>query len=151
MDLYYIEYDYECAKLWENKTAKATVFAGDQADTDFLATFLNEAGGHFDVIVDDGGHTMLQQKTSLHFLWPSIKPGGVYFVEDLATSYMQNYGGMPGGSEDSFVAEVKGMLDDINKFGPQNTGRTPIGHQVLRLEFTQEVVAFVKGEGAEFV
>lgn len=93
VDLYYIEYDAECAQRWAANTTGATVFAGDQADVPFLKRFMAEAGLEFDVIVDDGGHRMDQQITSLYTLWKAVKPGGVYICEDLDTSYRDDYGG----------------------------------------------------------
>ena len=35
------------------------------------------------MIIDDCGHTMEQMQTSLNHLWDSLKPGGVYVIEDL--------------------------------------------------------------------
>jgi hypothetical protein len=93
VDLYFIEYDALCVKKWVNKTDKATVVAGDQADVSFLNEFMNKYGRDFDVIIDDGGHTMTQQKTSLNTLYEALKLGGIYFCEDLQTSYMEQYGG----------------------------------------------------------
>jgi hypothetical protein len=58
VDLYYIEYDAECAAKWANATTGATIFTGDQADVKFLERFMKEAGDDFDVIIDDGGHTV---------------------------------------------------------------------------------------------
>jgi hypothetical protein len=40
----------------------------------------------FDIIIDDGGHTVKQQKTSLETLWKYVKTGGIYIVEDLHTN-----------------------------------------------------------------
>jgi hypothetical protein len=57
VDLYFIEYDEECAAKWANKSGEATIFTGDQADAQFLEKFIVESGGDFDVIIDDGGHT----------------------------------------------------------------------------------------------
>lgn len=54
VDLYYIEYDAACAKAWAHKTTGATIFAGDQADVNFLNQFIAAAGADFDVIIDDG-------------------------------------------------------------------------------------------------
>ncbi len=61
----------------ENK--RAHLFVGDQSDVDVL----NRIGSHatslcsgFDIITDDGGHTMLQQTASLVNLWKFLKPGG---------------------------------------------------------------------------
>ena len=61
------------------------IFSGDQSLESDLSQFLERAP--FDVIVDDGGHSMIQQITSLRYLFPLLKPGGVYFLEDLLTSY----------------------------------------------------------------
>lgn len=41
---------------------------------------------HFDLIIDDGGHTMKQQQVSLGFLFWYLAPGGLYVIEDLVTS-----------------------------------------------------------------
>ena len=40
-------------------------------------------GGDFDMIIDDGGHTMEQMQISLNYLWDQVKPGGLYVIEDL--------------------------------------------------------------------
>jgi hypothetical protein len=40
----------------------------------------------FDVIIDDGGHTMEQQQVSLGFLFPFLRREGVFLIEDLHTS-----------------------------------------------------------------
>ena len=44
----------------------------------------------FDMIVDDGGHTMAQQQISLGALFPLVKPGGLYVIEDLHTSHPEH-------------------------------------------------------------
>ena len=43
--------------------------------------------GTFDIIIDDGGHTMGQQQISLGCLFKSLKSGGIYVIEDLVTSF----------------------------------------------------------------
>jgi hypothetical protein len=103
----------ECVAKWENKTSEASIFVGDQADEAFLRTFLIESSGNFDIIIDDGGHTMKQQKTSLELLWDSIKTGGVYFIEDLDTSCRSEFGGGLG-ILGTFMEDIKDMLDDMN-------------------------------------
>jgi hypothetical protein len=143
VDLYYIEYDAECAHKWANKTDKATIFTGDQADTEFLTEFMLTVGGNFDVIIDDGGHTMNQQRASLKTLWPAIKPGGIYFIEDLATSYIAKYGGGAIGS-DTMMNDLKIMLDDINRAPEVPITFPKVSNQVVSFEFTQEVVALTK-------
>jgi hypothetical protein len=41
----------------------------------------------FDIILDDGGHTMKMQQNTLKVLWPRVKPCGVFIMEDLQTSF----------------------------------------------------------------
>ena len=62
---------------------RSVMFEGDQSNVEDLNRFKSEHGGDFDMIIDDGGHTMEQMQTSLNHLWDSIKPGGVYVIEDL--------------------------------------------------------------------
>ena len=50
-----------------------------------LDNFLLEYGNDFDIIIDDGGHTMKQQQISLGILFFAVKSGGYYVIEDLHT------------------------------------------------------------------
>lgn len=38
--------------------------------------------GSFDIIIDDGDHTVDSQLTALKYLLPLVKPGGLYIIED---------------------------------------------------------------------
>ena len=40
----------------------------------------------FDIILDDGGHSVKQQRTSIETLWKYVKQGGQYIIEDLHTN-----------------------------------------------------------------
>lgn len=91
----------------------------NQADRKALAAFAETIGGPFDVIIDDGGHTMEQQIASLETLFPFIKPGGLYIIEDLATSYWLAFGGygMPGSpksGEGTTIQFLKELVEDLN-------------------------------------
>jgi hypothetical protein len=145
VDLHYIEYNAVCAHKWANSTDRATIFTGDQADSEFLAEFMRKTGGNFDIVIDDGGHSMNQQKTSLRVLWHAVKPGGIYFIEDLATSYMTNYGGGAPGV-DSMMNDLKIMLDDINRVNNVPVVFPKVSNEVISFEFTQEVVALTKSK-----
>jgi hypothetical protein len=90
------------------------VVLGDQADRGFLESVV-ERHGPFDIIVDDGGHTMEQQITSIETLFPSLVDGGVYIVEDCHTSYWDEFGG--GLRRDgSFVEWSKARIDDLHGY-----------------------------------
>lgn len=47
--------------------------------------------GIYDIIIDDGGHTMKQQQTSLGFLFDKVSEGGLYVMEDIHTSFIKSY------------------------------------------------------------
>jgi len=68
------------------------MFIGSQSDRDFLRKVKEEIPP-IDILIDDGGHTMLQQIVSFEELFDHIKPDGVYLCEDLHTSYFRDYGG----------------------------------------------------------
>ncbi|KPI43467.1 8-demethyl-8-alpha-L-rhamnosyl tetracenomycin-C 2'-O-methyltransferase [Cyphellophora attinorum] len=118
VDLYYMEFDAACAKEWAHKTTGATVTTGDQGDPAVLEAFIAKHGGDFDIIIDDGGHTMDQQKTSLQHLWKAVKPGGLYFCEDLETSFMPAYAGgthgEPATMGETMVGMISRMIEDLN-------------------------------------
>jgi hypothetical protein len=58
------------------------VHIGDQTDTCFLANVVAQTGP-LDIVVDDGSHRAEHQSSSLRYLFPHLKPGGYYFIEDV--------------------------------------------------------------------
>lgn len=100
-----VDIDHDCKK---NYGDRIQVVIGDQADREFL-----DGLGTFDIIIDDGGHTMKQQKTSLDVLWGHLHPGGVYVLEDLETSYWPKFGGAYG-RKDTTMEMLKGLVDNLN-------------------------------------
>lgn len=95
-------------------SARSKVIIGDQADTSFLHRVANEASG-FDIVVDDGGHKMMEQKTSFQTLFPYVRQGGLYVIEDMETSYYQDYGGGQVGTPGTAISMVKACIDDLNQ------------------------------------
>ena len=83
-DIFKYGYD-ELQRLQEGNPFldRSVMFKGDQSNVEDLNRFKSEHGGDFDMIIDDGGHTMEQMQTSLNHLWDSVKPGGIYVIEDL--------------------------------------------------------------------
>jgi hypothetical protein len=91
------EFDKVCATNWFKNDphkigrhildARVKVTTGDQSNTEDLKAAMNVLGPQ-DVIIDDGGHSMMQQQTSLWYLFPLLRPGGVYILEDLSTSFV---------------------------------------------------------------
>lgn len=83
-----IEHNDTCAEPFHSQVE--SLFVGDQSNFKFLERVGINAG-QFDFIVDDGGHTRKQQIHSLLGLWPYLKSGGVYVIEDMFFSYWKDH------------------------------------------------------------
>jgi len=94
------------------ENAKTKIMIGDQADRVFLAG-LRARVPHVDILIDDGGHTMIQQIATFEELYPHIQPNGIYVCEDTHTSYWQNY---EGGHkrQGTYIEYCKGLVDQLN-------------------------------------
>jgi hypothetical protein len=81
-----IDIDPRCKEFEEDRI---NIHIGDQTDINFLNSIVDQYG-HFEVILDDGGHSWKQQIVSFETLFPRLTPGGLYFLEDMHTSYRPN-------------------------------------------------------------
>lgn len=86
----------------------------DQQNPDELRA-VHERYGPFDVVIDDGGHTMEQQITAAETLFPLLAEGGVYIVEDCHTSYWPEYSGGRGAAG-TFIEWAKQRVDDLHGY-----------------------------------
>lgn len=100
----------ECKKLEEENIK---IYVGDQEDRKFLQSMKRQIG-EIDIIIDDGGHTMEQQKTSFEELFDTLSDNGVYLCEDCQTSYWEQYNGGYR-KENTFIEYSKKMIDGLNK------------------------------------
>ncbi len=97
------------------RTGRWTSFEGDQSDR----TFMQEVGtqsGPLDVIIEDGHHLPSHQIACFEALWPGLKHGGLYIIEDIHTSYepefVERYA--PNGSSPmSIMPYLNGLLDQL--------------------------------------
>jgi len=71
---------------------RITILQGDQGDRAFLRE-VAARHGPFDIVIDDGSHRCDHVITSFEVLFPHVRDGGIYVVEDLQTSYWGKYGG----------------------------------------------------------
>jgi SAM-dependent methyltransferase len=96
---------------------------GDQGDPDFLDTLVAKHGP-FDIVIDDGSHQPAHQILTLEKLWPAMRPGGVFLVEDLHSNYWPEYNGELR-RPDTFIEYVKPLIDDLHAFHSQTPGFEP--------------------------
>lgn len=77
--IYGIDIDQNCKQF---EGGRRRIFIGSQADTIFLEEVTRQAGGAFDIIIDDGSHYVNHQLISFDFLFPRLKNHGIYVIED---------------------------------------------------------------------
>ena len=85
---------------------------GSQNDENFLRSVIKEMGG-VDVILDDGSHQMKHIVESLNVLLKEVNDGGIYMIEDLHTSYWQEFGG-GFSKKENFFSTLRVLIDDLH-------------------------------------
>ena len=88
------------------------VYIGSESDKTFLKDLKNKIP-LLDILIDDGGHFMDQQISGFEEMFGHIKENGVYLIEDLCTSYWDEFNGgykKPG----TFIEYSKNFIDNLN-------------------------------------
>ncbi|OGM55884.1 hypothetical protein A3F62_01525 [Candidatus Woesebacteria bacterium RIFCSPHIGHO2_12_FULL_44_11] len=133
-------------KRKEFEEGNIKVFIGDQADSDFLKS-VNEQTGPFDIVIDDGGHMMHQQITAFKTLFPLLKDGGYYVIEDWQTSYLPKY--FDNGPKT--VDFLKNLIDGLNYWVSPNLKPTYFAKNIVSLHFYSGIVFIKKGKNEQGV
>jgi hypothetical protein len=71
-------------------------FQGSQADGAFLLDVIGKTDRP-NIIIDDGSHRVVDVLESFEILFPVLRSGGIYVIEDIESSYsdLHGYGGDP--------------------------------------------------------
>lgn len=104
-----IDIDPGCAAL--TLPANARVLIGDATDETFLQSALQS--DTFDLIVDDGSHRSRDILRSFELLFPRLRAGGRYFIEDLHASYWSEFGG-GFRAPDAAIEFLKSLIDALH-------------------------------------
>ena len=140
-----IDIDPQCATYEEDQVH---VRIGDQADPRFLASVIDEFGKP-DIVIDDGSHMMSDVSASFDFLYPRMADDGVYFVEDMHTSYWPTYGGGLR-KADTFIEQAKNLIDELNADWTEGAlPPTSFTRQTLSMHFYDSCVVFERGRHLE--
>jgi hypothetical protein len=81
--VYGLDINPECKK---HQGKRIDITIGSQNDPNTLGALVKKAG-QFDIILDDGSHINELTLYSFKYLFPHLKKGGIYIMEDLACSY----------------------------------------------------------------
>lgn len=99
---------------------------GDQSSAADLADVV-AATGPLDVVIDDGSHVSAHVIATFNELFSAVRPGGLYVIEDLQTSYWPSFGGAHWGTDEAAtsVGFLKALVDGLNH--EEIDGREPQG------------------------
>lgn len=130
------------------------IFHGSQTDASFLKCVCKEIG-LLNIIIDDGSHKNKDIISSFQVLFPLLKNGGVYVVEDIQTAYwpQEDYGGdstnlsNPSTSMNFF----KGLLDGLNhkEFINETYRPTYYDKNIVSMHFYHNLIFVYKGKNNE--
>jgi len=81
-----IDIDPQCK---EHEADRIKIVIGDQGKPAFLARMARQIRPL--VLVDDGSHRWDHQIDTFRALWPVVRPGGYFIVEDIHTSFGEDY------------------------------------------------------------
>jgi hypothetical protein len=85
--------------IWPQGTAKVVMNQDDPG----LAEF-----GPFDLVVEDASHNGVNSKKTFDILWPQVKPGGYYVIEDWYVGFI---GLVPTQYEPEMLSTVASLLE----------------------------------------
>jgi len=126
-------------KMWTDYFPNATIYGADiSPDSKICESYSSRIKFHildqrsaaqlknleqfspFDLIIDDGNHFWMEQILTFNIIFPYLKSGGIYIVEDTTTSYWKEYKNYHISPTNYF----KGLVDEVNLKGEK--GKPPV-------------------------
>ncbi|MFN7014545.1 MAG: class I SAM-dependent methyltransferase [Bacteroidia bacterium] len=103
---------YDKSPLQENRIK---IYKGSQVDLALLERIANDMGT-IDIIIDDGSHINEHVIETFKYLFPKLKNGGVYVIEDTQTSYWEDFGGSSQdlNNPNTMMNFFKAFIDGLN-------------------------------------
>ncbi|PZG38225.1 class I SAM-dependent methyltransferase [Spongiactinospora gelatinilytica] len=129
---------------------RLTTLVGSQADRGRLRA-LAARYGPFDVVIDDGSHVGEHVLTAFEELFPHVRAGGCYAIEDLWSSYCPGYGGdgTDPGAPGTSVALLKSLIDRIHHREWGEGDEDSVGADTAGLHVYHNLAVIEKGVNAE--
>lgn len=120
-------------------------FIGSQADPAFLRSVIDEISAP-DIILDDGSHIADHQMVTFQTLFPLLKTGGLYAIEDLHTAYWPGF--YKGGYKRSGTAIelAKTLVDDMHAWYHTNGCKLADKSAIASVRFYDSIVVIEKGD-----
>ena len=131
---------------------KIKIFKGSQVDDFFLNSVLKETGD-LDLIIDDGSHINEHVIQTFKLLFPKLKKGGIYVIEDTQTSYWKSYGGdsMNLNNPNTMMNFFKSLTDGLNHKEIINPAfqENYYDKNIVSIHFYHNLIFIYKGDNNE--
>jgi len=115
--IYGIDIDPRCSQSSEDRIS---ISVGSQADQSVINEVFDKTDrSGFDIILDDGSHINSLTLKSFDLLFPMLKQGGLYIIEDLGCSYLED--DLPNHTSRWPGMEYNKDLDTTNRRSTMNT------------------------------
>ena len=128
------------------------IFQGSQVDSPFLEKVTRETGG-LDIIIDDGSHVNSHVIESFNLLFPKLNDGGIYVIEDVQTSYWEDYGGDSSDLNNpaTMMNFFKSLTDCLNHKEIVKPGYQPgyYDKKIISIHFYHNLIFIYKGNNDE--
>jgi len=145
----------KACELMLDECDKLVLYNLDQSDKTALADMMSQNPEGWDIVIDDGSHYPGHQIISFQQLWPKLRPGGLYVVEDIETSYADfgnayQYplsGGIGKAPPDNAVEQFKRLADVVSRkhFGqPEFTVFGGVDKDVAEVDFADGIIFIQK-------
>jgi len=140
---------YDKSALQENRIK---IFQGSQVDSDFLEKVTDEIGS-LDIIIDDGSHINEHVIETFKLLFPKLKDGGIYIIEDTQTSYWLDFGGDSENLNNpkTMMNFFKSLVDSLNnkEFVLANYQQSYFDKKIVSMHFYHNLIFIYKGNNDE--
>ncbi len=140
---------FDKSKLQESRIK---IFQGSQIDLPFLDQVVGQIGD-LDIIIDDGSHQNEHVLTTFKHLFPKLKMGGIYVVEDCQTSYWPKYKGDSHNlnNPETIMGFFKSLADGLNhkEYMLESYHPTYFDLHITSIHFYHNLIFVYKGENSE--
>lgn len=131
---------------------RVKIFKGSQTDKTFLDQVTKEVNS-LDIIIDDGSHINDDVIKTFKILFPKLKDGGIYVIEDTQTSYWEDFGGDSNNLNNpkTIMSFFKGLTDALNnkEFIKMNYKQNYFDRKIVSIHFYHNLIFIYKGDNSE--
>ena len=141
----------------QHQNINVKLYQVDQSNENELSEFAKSLTIQFDVILDDGSHVPNHQILTINNFWKLVKPGGIYIIEDIETSYWKKsciYGYPFNAGKRGIIETFSNLIDPINYEFSKKKAAHPLANEIAEevemLTFAQNCIILVKKDYQNF-